>query len=195
MQISKAAAELLFFPLVGVPRDHMSWIIFSSLVDLSLRGKVKNKTWQGVQEKGWVCFEVFSPVWQPKMQVWGSGWRAILIPTPEKSSCESSFPWEDIFLSGQAEAGWGLCSPAGDGFFGNQWWEGRQTSIKEATSHCPDIAALHTKRMCSGTSSTIEVMTQQGAHSLSAISQEKTESEKSREEVAYPGGREADWQH
>lgn len=63
MQISKAAAELLFFPLVGVSRDQTSWIIFFSLVDLSLRGKVKNKTRQGVQEKVWACFEVFSPVW------------------------------------------------------------------------------------------------------------------------------------
>lgn len=48
MQISKAAAELLFFPLVGVSRDQMSWIIFSSLLHPFLKGKVKNKTWQGV---------------------------------------------------------------------------------------------------------------------------------------------------
>lgn len=34
MQIRKAADGLLFFPLVGVPRDQMIWIIFSSLVDL-----------------------------------------------------------------------------------------------------------------------------------------------------------------
>lgn len=40
------------------------------------------------------------------------------------------------------------------------------------------------------TSSTFEVMTQQGTQSLSVISQEKNKSEKAREGISYPGGRE-----
>lgn len=40
------------------------------------------------------------------------------------------------------------------------------------------------------TSSTFEVMTQQGTQSLSVISQEKNKSEKAGEAVSYPGGRE-----
>ena len=71
--------------------------------------------------------------------------------------------------------------------------KGRQVSKKPLATAQTLLPSIQT-RMCSGTSSTIEVMTQQGAHSLSVISQEKNRSEKARE-VAYPGGREADSQH
>lgn len=74
---------------------------------------------------------------------------------------------------------------AGNGFFGNQWGEGRQTDKQQGTTgHCPEAAAFQSNIFY------IEVMTQQGTQSLSVISQEKNKSEKAREEVSYPGGRE-----
>lgn len=106
--------------------------------------------------------------------------EAILIPTPEKSSHESSSSWKKIFLSGQSEAGWGLCSAAGDGFFGNQWREGRQTSIKETTGHCPDVATLHTSKDVQW-----YIFYHRG-HDKVGINQEK-KSEKATEEVAHLG--------
>lgn len=72
--------------------------------------------------------------------------------------------------------------------------EGRQASKKPLATAQTLLPSIQT-RMCSSTSSTIEVMTQQGAQTLSVISQEKNKSEKAREVVAYPGGREAHSQH
>lgn len=71
-----------------------------------------------------------------------------------------------------------------------QWllWKsvrGRQTDKQQGTTgHCPEAAAFQSNIFY------IEVMTQQGTQSLSVISQEKNKSEKAREEVSYPGGRE-----
>lgn len=163
MQISKAADELLFFPLVSVPRDQIIWIIFSSLVDLSLRGKVKNKTGQGVQAKSWACFQVFSLVWQHKMQAWGAGWRAILIPTPENPSCKSSFHEKTfckVVRMKQLEDGaW------------QQAMSSLEISEKKADRHVTRQPLATAQRLLPSiqTSSAIGVMTQQGTQSSKLI--------------------------
>lgn len=46
-------------------------------------------------------------------------------------------------LSGLDEKAKGWCLTAGNVFFGNEWGEGRQTSKKATTGHCPEVPALH----------------------------------------------------
>lgn len=71
---------------------------------------------------------------------------------------------------------------AGNSFFGNKEADTQITRqpLATAQSLLPPMQ----------TSSTTEVITQQGTQSLSVISQEKNKSEKSKEGVSYLGGRE-----